>query len=303
MKEAKESLQELNQFLFFDDEEYIKSLLEEYHNYPKAVKYVQSLGIPESQIEPNLSKIHELIKDLKYCENCPGIEKCKKANPLIISNLKYEFGKVSTELTPCRKIYEKLTLEKQFFVDDFNKEWYSRTIKDIDMFTTRKNVFMRFNKYLKDESDQWIYMCGSANTGRTYLAVLMALEIARKEKGPICFLNSELRFRELLDLSYSDKEKFQQLIDRYSSVPLLVLDDFGTETRRDMLRPYLLQILNKRSNKKLFTIITSDYTISEVVSLYTSSKTKGDSIEAERIGKTLKQECQKEFNLGDISIY
>ena len=54
---------------------------------------------------------------------------------------------------------------------------------------------------------------------------------------------------------------------------------------------------------KLFTIITSDYTISEVVSLYTSSKTKGDSIEAERIGKTLKQECQKEFNLGDISIY
>lgn len=279
-----------------------KKMKEKYLSNPQAQKYVKSLSISEEDIDKYIVKINDLVDDLSYCKNCPGIEKCKKENPLLVTKLTYVRGIVDRELTPCKKVLEKATVEGQFPVRDFPSEWLNKSIKDIDHREPREKALLKYINYSKNNVSEWLYLTGSQNTGRSYFASVLSIDLAKKEKGPICYLNCALRFKELNDLSYKNKERFNELLDLYSTCPVLVLDDFGTEFKNDFIRDnILLQIVLKRSAKKLFTIFTSDYPIEDIVTLY--SQNKAGAIQANKIGKIIKGETKGEINFGEISIY
>ena len=129
------------------------------------------------------------------------------------------------------------------------------------------------------------------------------VDAARRDRGPICYLNSTLRLRELNDLGYGKKkEEFDRKLELYSNVPILVLDDFGNEFKTDFVRDAILfPILSTRAGKRLLTIFTSDFTISDVETLY--SNTKAGAIRAKQIARLIQSMCKEEINLGDISIY
>ena len=128
------------------------------------------------------------------------------------------------------------------------------------------------------------------------------MEAAKKNKGPICFLNTPKRIGELNDLYFKDKERFNKRMEIYSNCNLLVLDDFANEFKNDLIRDAILfPILNNRNTKKLMTMIVSDYKINDVVELYSTSK--AGQIRAEQIGKILKTNCEKEVSIGEISVY
>ena len=301
MKNAKDILNafEINQDP--NDEASMKMMKEAYLNCPQAIKYVKELGIPDDKIDDNILKIYDLVKDLEYCRNCPGIEQCQKENPLVISALNFNFGIVSRELKPCKKILEKAKLESQFIYDDFKKNWYTKNIKDLDGSDARAKALLKFESYKNDTSEKWIYLTGALNSGRTYLAAIMCIELAKISRGPICFINAMNRLSELQSLSYSNKPRYEKMFDNLCNAPVLVMDDLGSELKNDFVRNILLQILIKRSSRKLFTIITSDYSINEMVSLYSTNNVA--AIEAKRIGNILKGECEKEINLGEIGAY
>ena len=74
------------------------------------------------------------------------------------------------------------------------------------------------------------------------------------------------------------------------------------EYKNDFIRDGILfEILSKRASDKLFTIFTSDFSIEDVVALY--STTKSATIRAKQIGKIIKNNAEEEINLGEISIY
>ena len=302
MEELKNIIKNMNLSESFNEEEVFAQMKQKYLSCPQAVRFVASLGVSDDAVNRNIIKINDMVNDIEYCKNCKGIEKCQKENPLLITKLVNSGGEIERELTPCKRILEKAMLEAQIKIRDFEPEWFTSEIANLDMSKGRKTALMKYLAYTKDEGDDWLYLTGSQNTGRSYFAATLALDLARKGKGPICFINSSLRLKELVDLSYSNKEAFQRRLDLYTRVPVLIIDDFGSEYKTDFVRDgILLQMLVKRSAKKLFTIFTSDYTIEEIKELYSTSK--AGTIQAKRLDKIIRSEAKKEINLGEVSVY
>jgi DNA replication protein DnaC len=272
-----------------------------FYNCPSAVSYCRSLKIPEEVMNDNIDILYDFATDVNYCKRCPGIDNCIKENQLLVTKVVYDNGILDRQLTPCKKLLEKMKLKNQFMVMDFDADWLNKEIKDLDNTSGRDLALKKYLAFYKRKSDEWIYLTGEKNTGRSYVAASMAIDLARKEIGPIAFLNCPQRFRQLADMNFKNQELFQKTLDSYSSVPILVLDDFGNEYKNDFIRDTVFEILNKRSNERLMTIFTSDLPIEDIVALYSTSKAAG--VRARQIGRLLKNSCGEEISLGEISIY
>ena len=288
---------------FENDEKLLKEMKEMYLKCPQAVKYVNDLGIPAEAIDDNIVKIFDLVSDINYCNKCPGVKKCAKMNPLLCTRLVYVNGEVDRQLVPCKELLKQVVFKKQFVIRDFDEDWMDANLRSIDRNAGRDQALARYHEFVKDKKNNWIYLTGGKNSGRSYLAAALVVDAARRERGPICFLNSTLRLRELVDMGYGKKkEDFDNRLELYSNIPILVLDDFGNEYKNDFVRDAILfPILSTRASKKLLTIFTSDFTLSEVEELY--SNTKPGAIRARQVCRLIKSMCDNEINLGEISIY
>ena len=61
------------------------------------------------------------------------------------------------------------------------------------------------------------------------------------------------------------------------------------------------EIITTRCNKKLFTIITSNFSLDEIEVLYSTSN--AGAIMSKQIVKTIKAMCGSEINLGDLKLH
>ena len=151
-----------------------------------------------------------------------------------------------------------------------------------------------------DLDNAWIYISGEAGTGRTFVAANLAIEIAKREKGPVAFIDAPYRFKELQGTK--DHDAFNRLIEKYSTVPVLVIDDLGNEYKSDFVRESILfPILSNRAKAHLLTIITSDFDINDFTTMYLTNQASKPKVE--QIKRLLKRMCGKEINLGDLSVY
>ncbi len=285
------------------DENFLEEMRRAYHACPRAMKYIAKLGIPDEKVEENITKIYDLVCDINYCSNCPGYFKCEKNNPHLVHNITYSYGYVNRTLTPCKKALNRVAFENQFLIHDFADRLLDEDLmKSVDKTTPKTKAMKNFNEFLSLGKNKWIYLYGVGNTGRSYLAAALCMEAAKKARGPICYLNTPNRLSELNDLYFKDKDRFNARLEAYSTCNLLVLDGFGNEFKNDLIRDAILfPILNNRSNKKLMTIVTSDFTIDMISEMYATSK--AGSIRAEQLAKLLKQNCEKEILIGEMSLY
>lgn len=286
-----------------EDEDILSQMKKEFHECPAAVKYCNEIGIPEELIDDNITKIFDFVCDINYCRRCPGVKECKKNNPLLISKVVYKNGIISNQLVPCKALLKQMSFEKQFKVRDFPEEWYNKTLKDLDESKERKAALKKYAILTKGGYNGWIYLNGGVGTGRSFFAAVVAIDAANRNLGPICFLNCGTRLREMGDMQFSKKgSDLQDLITRYSTVPILVLDDFGNEYKTEFIRDAIIYpILSYRASKNLFTIITSDFNISEIKTMYAINKP--GEIRARQIANLLSNECGAEINLGEIKIH
>ena len=277
----------------------LEEMYREYLTCPQAVKYLAALGLTDEQIRNNIAKVYDFVMDLKYCSKCPGVDKCQKDNPLFCTKIVYKNGYVDREISPCKKFLQRVEFQNQFLVRDFDSDHLDITFKDVEDSQPKNEIIERYVQFKKFKINNWIYVTGMANTGKSFAVTAVAVDIAKNKQGPIIFANTTRRIGELTDFYYKDKERFKRELDRYCNVPVLILDDFGNEVKTDLIRDAIVfPILSARASKKLFTIITSDFSINEIVTLYSTSK--AGEIRAKQIGSILKNIAGKEINLGDI---
>ncbi|MFA5503544.1 MAG: ATP-binding protein [Bacilli bacterium] len=286
-----------------NEQSILDKMYDDFLHCPEAVRETKRLGIPDEKIKKYIVKINDFVQDINYCKRCPGVKKCKKHNPLLVTNITYSRGVVERKLAPCPRILEQMDYENQFYFHDFSSDKMEANLRTLDKKTEpRQKVLLKIKNYFLGNEMSWIFICGVPNTGRSYLAAAIANEFARKKKGPISFINASLRFKELSDYSFSDRQEFENTIHTLANCPLLIIDDFGNEFKNDFIRDGIVfQILSRRSNRRLLTIFTSDFTIDEIVTLYSTSKP--GAIRAKQIGNLLKENCKEEINLGEISVY
>jgi len=289
-----------------EDKEILEKMKEAYLACPAAVKYVKELGIPDELIDRNITKVYDFVSDINYCKKCPGITKCQKANANLCTKIIYVNGVVDRQLVPCSKFLDRIIFEKQFQTRDFDDTWLDTKITELDKTGPRTQALKKYVKFITEGVNDWIYITGGPNSGRSFLAAAFTTDAARKGKGPINFVNCSTRIHALTNLAMAkdsaSKALFQKEMDKLINSQILVLDDFGNEYKNDFVRDAILfQILSTRANKKLFTIVTSDFSIEEIVSLYSTSK--AGEVRAKQIGRLLVSVCGKEINLGGLSIY
>lgn len=297
-------MEKLNINLQFDDDKELRAQMREaYEKCAPAKKYVQELGIPEEAINKSLSAVYDFVSDLNYCKKCPGINNCNKNNGTLCVKIDYVDGIVERRMVPCKEILRRMTLDKQFYIADFDKSLLDLSLKDVDQNKGRKEALAKYISYIKDGRSNWLYLCGGPGSGKSYFAGMLACDAAKNNRSPIIFANATRRIKELSDLQYSDKEEFQKMLNRYCTCELLVLDDFANEFKSEFVRDAIVfPILSMRASKKLMTIITSDFTIEDVETLY-ACNSKAGGIRARQISQLLRALCDKEIIVGDLPIY
>ena len=288
------------------DETLIQQMKEALYACPGAYKFLKDQGMSDEVMDENITKIYDFVRDVNYCRKCPGIKKCKKDNAYLNTKIVYTYGVVDTQLIPCKEILKRVSFERQFVVRDFSDEWLDTVMGDVDKSKEKTEAMELYMKYLRNEETSWLYLSGGIGSGKSYFAAALAIDLAKralKGKSPVCFINASKRILELSELSkQKNSDEFKKKLELYSTVPVLVIDDFGHEFKNDFIRDAIVnEIITTRCNKKLFTIITSNFSLDEIEVLYSTSN--AGAIMSKQIVKTIKMMAKKEINLGDLKLY
>lgn len=286
-----------------DMKKYIDELLAALKADTEVYEKLKPLGLTNKEVRENIGKIADFQCDYNVCKNCPGYDKCPK-NPQHISMYVYKDGNyITTRSEPCSKLIEQILIDSKYVYMDFPKEWKLSTLKKLDLSDNRKPLIKEFVNILKGNSSRWLFLNGNHKVGKSYLLVTFANEFIANKKALVAVINATNRFKDLADLSYSDKKEFAYQLETLSKVPLLVIDDFGMEYKNEFIRDSIvIPILNERSRNSLPTMFSSDFTINEIQRLYSVGKNGGE-IRGKQLGKILLEMCEKEFDLTGASIY
>ena len=287
------------------DDSLIEQMKEALYACPSALKFLREQGMTDEVMDKNITKIYDFVRDINYCRKCPGIKQCKKDNAYVISKVSYSYGIVENQLVPCPEILKRVSFERQFLVKDFTDEWLDVLMTDLDKSKSRTAAMRKYMGYLRNEDNSWIYLTGGIGSGKSYFAAALSIDLAKraiKGKTPICFINASKRFLELSDLNKQKSDEFKKKLELYSTVPVLIIDDFGHEFKNDFSRDAIVnEIITTRCNKKLFTIFTSNFTLDEIEVLYSTSN--AGAIMSKQIVRTIKAMCKEEINVGDLKVY
>ena len=270
----------------------------------KAVAYCHSLGMNDEVIKENIAKIFDFSEDMKNCKNCKGMKYCNKEPKYLVTNITYEDGVVDRNLLPCKKYLEQLNFKKRLVVADFGDEFLDNYIgKDVSNINSKskKDVLRKYQESaVLKKSNDWIYIKGDISTGKSFFAATLCVDAARNKLfNSVSFVDVPERFKQLTDLAFQKSPKFVELLDRIKNSEMLVLDDLGNEFRSDFVRDNIFfPILSYRAKNKLFTLITSNYSIDDICTMYSTNNSSKPKIE--QIRQMLKMMCKEEITLPSI---
>lgn len=107
-----------------------------------------------------------------------------------------------------------------------------------------------------------LLLCGPAGTGKSHMAAAITracIEIGRP-----------ITFRRAADLFQAIRQTYDQgfteegVLGEYAKARLLVLDDLGAGALTDFERRYTLEVLDRRPNALLPTIVTTNWTLPQI---------------------------------------
>ena len=119
-------------------------------------------------------------------------------------------------------------------------------------------------KSFADDPDGWLLLNGPRGCGKTHLAVAIAGE--QLKHGSQVFFAFVPTLLDHLRATFSPESPvgYDELFEQINSVPLLVLDDLGSESSTAWAEEKLYQIVVHRHEARLPTVITTVSTIEEL---------------------------------------
>ncbi|WP_139906093.1 ATP-binding protein [Clostridium thermarum] len=153
--------------------------------------------------------------------------------------------------------------------DNFNMEYYSAKRIGDEPESPRKNIekilskVLSFIKNFSSTKDNLLFY-GNSGTGKTFLSHCIAKELL--DKGYfVVYKTAEELIQNLRKIRFENDETLeQQLLD----CDLLIIDDLGTEQINDFSKTELFNILNKRLLRQKKILVSTNYSLKELVSIY-----------------------------------
>ncbi|CAN5366877.1 ATP-binding protein [soil metagenome] len=156
------------------------------------------------------------------------------------------------EIEEVRKADQLLELSNLHMMSHLNFDTFDSTVPGVE------DAYITAQEFAADP-DGWVLFKGSIGSGKTHLAIAIALEIIRRHDTPVLFmvvpdLLDHLRSTFDPNSGTGYDERFEQV----RTSPILILDDLGTENATPWAREKLYQIFNYRYNERLPIIVTTN---------------------------------------------
>lgn len=267
-------MEEFNKINYVSEEElnnYKKELYQSILDDREFFTKITNEGFSKEEIYANLTKFDEYRKNYNIVKNIENYEDCKKYNCYEAISL-YKDGRfIERQVEVLAPVKENMLYFTRFLYKDFDKKFNDIRYKDIDNKSLRKEL----NENIKN--GKWLYLYGGHRSGKTFASIATCNEFIKAKEGMVAFIDTTKTFNDILKDYFNDKETFNKNLKKLINCEVLVLDNFGAEYKNDMIRDALLiPLLQGRMENKKLTIFTSNYTISEVTTLYSNGKKVGE---------------------------
>ncbi|NJJ38566.1 DnaA ATPase domain-containing protein [Paenibacillus apii] len=180
-------------------------------------------------------------------------------------------------------------------IDNMNREQFGKAI----------DFVREIKKHM--ELGTWLYIFGddarvaevsrekgailnAYGTGKTYLMQCMANAFSYR-KIPAIYVTEERLFADIKATYNRDSEDSEdEVLQRYYSVPILMIDDIFTASYKDWAEGKLFSIIDERQKNSKVTIMTSNYSLGRISERLKmnggkiGSRIKGQAIEIEMLG-------------------
>lgn len=162
---------------------------------------------------------------------------------------------VEGQLEQCDRVVRRLKRDSRI-----GAKFAHRTFETFDStkFPKAYNICLRYAKNFEQASrgGKGLILFGDAGTGKTHLASAISN----------CLMNDyfiPVKFGTFADLLDSLKDSFKtdrqtKIVKALGEIPLLVIDDLGKERYTEWASQILFQVIDRRYNKELPTIITTN---------------------------------------------
>ena len=117
-------------------------------------------------------------------------------------------------------------------------------------------------EYLNEPDSKWFFICGQSGSGKTHICTAIAGGLMERGHRVKYFqwVRDSLRLKQLT----GDREQYETELEKWVSAPILYIDDLFKADITDADIRLLYEILNKRYNKCLPTIISSERNLEQL---------------------------------------
>ena len=130
----------------------------------------------------------------------------------------------------------------------------------------RQNLRRAFDKarLFAAHPEGWLLFTGTYGCGKTHLAVAIAHEVLRRGQSALFVVTPDLLDHLRAAFGPSSETSFDERFETVRQTPLLIMDDFGSQSATPWAKEKLFQLLNHRYTAQLPTVITTNLRLSEI---------------------------------------
>lgn len=132
-----------------------------------------------------------------------------------------------------------------------------------------------FTRKCKEYNEGGLVLHGKTGTGKTHLAVAILRRMLENKEDELLKTSYDpppIFFKSVPDILLALRESFKNkdgdtegdIVDFYSEIPVLALDDLGSEKTTEFTITSLYVIIDRRDRNLLQTIITTNLTLKEI---------------------------------------
>jgi DNA replication protein DnaC len=127
-----------------------------------------------------------------------------------------------------------------------------------------KSTAMRYADHIADGGSGCLIMIGSVGTGKTMLATAIAAKMIDARRK-CCIARLSEMMRDFKDSWRKDSDRSEsQVMDYYSNVGLLVLDEIGVQFDSDTEKMYIFEVIDGRYQNMKPTVLISNLDLAGV---------------------------------------
>lgn len=182
----------------------------------------------------------------------------------------------------------------RFEVNDLNRKAYQKCKRYADSFAVMLPAKdARGNAIPPQKERNGLFLTGSYGTGKTHLVAAIANQLIQAGTPVICMTMIDLLAKIKSSFSVREGDAEAEIMRLYEEIPLLIIDDIGSEQATEWSSTHIYSIINARYEAYMPTIVTTNYTGDELVQRMTPSYNGrlGDTRNAEKTLDRLREMC------------